>query len=56
MLVIVPTNLSNELYRKIDQQLDMLPQLKHERENIYSNLLAYYNEHGAIPDFKIVPK
>jgi hypothetical protein len=56
MLVIVPNELSEAIYQKVDAQLELVPQLKDQRENIYSDLLAYFDEHGTIPDFTIAPQ
>lgn len=56
MFRIVPNTLSEKLYQMIDDQLEKMPELKKDRENIYHDLLNYYDEHGVIPDFKIEPK
>lgn len=53
--VIVPNELRDAIYAKIDPQLESLPLLKDKREEIYSQLLSYYDDHGKIPDFNIEP-
>ena len=55
-MVVVPNSLRDAIYAKIDPQLEKLPELKDQRENIYGELLAYYDEHGVIPDFELTAK
>lgn len=52
-VVVVPNALSDAIYAAIDKQLVDHPGAKPDRENYYDQLLAYYDEHGIIPDFKI---
>lgn len=51
--VIVPNGLADAIYAKVDAALEKCPQLKAERENIYRDILSYFNEHGEIPDFEL---
>ncbi len=51
--VIVPNYVSDAIYSKIDAQLKLVPELEKNRENIFQELLIYFNEHGVIPDFKL---
>lgn len=53
MFVIVPNELSDAIYERIDKQLEKVPSLVDQREDIYHELLAYFNEHGVIPDFTL---
>lgn len=54
---IVPNDLRDAIYRKIDEQLVDHPcATKEDREYLYHQLLDYFNEHGTIPDFTIQPK
>ena len=53
--VIVPNEISDAIYAKLDPQLEKYPHLKVNREEIYHRILAYYDEHGKIPDFDIKP-
>lgn len=53
--VVVPNALSDAIYKKIDAALANQPKLKRQRENIYKDLLAYYDEHGVVPDFTVEP-
>ncbi len=55
MLVIVPNSLRDELYARIDAQIEQCPQAASDRELIYHRLLSYFNEHGVIPDFELTP-
>lgn len=54
MLLIVPNSLSAELYRRIDAEIAKVPDAAKDREALYRQLLAYFNEHGVIPDFALV--
>ena len=53
MFVIVPNYVSEAIYKKVDVQLEKNPHLKEQRENIYNDILNYFNEHGKIPDFEL---
>lgn len=55
MLVIVPNSLRNAILTKIDEQLAEYPELASHRDDIYGRLLAYYDEHGTIPEFTLRP-
>lgn len=54
--VIVPNSLSEELYKRIDAQLALHPDLAGERETIFSQLLEHFDRTGQVPDFKIERK
>lgn len=56
MLVIVPNELSEAIYRKVDLAIAECPELSSERENIYRDVLAYYDKHGVIPDFSVTKR
>lgn len=56
MLCIVPNQLRDELYRRIDAQLAVWPELLPEREKVYGDLLLHFDEHGVIPDFDLSPR
>ena len=53
MIVIVPNCLAEKIYAKIDVQLELCPELKPHREDIFHDLLAYFDEYGVVPDFKL---
>lgn len=53
MMVIVPNYLRDELYRRLDAEIEKHPAAAKDREVLYSQLLSYVNEHGAIPDFSL---
>ena len=52
-MVIVPNELGDAIYAKIDVQLKKCPEVAPHREDIYRDLLAYFDEHGKIPDFEL---
>lgn len=52
-IVIVPTELSEAIHAKIDEQLLHCPEAKPHREEIYHRLLRYFDEHGEVPAFTL---
>lgn len=54
MFVIVPNSLSEEIYAKVDAAIAECPDAASDREVFYSQLLNYFNEHGAVLDFSLV--
>lgn len=52
-IVIVPNSLRDEIYARIDKVLDGRLISDSDREIIYSLILAYFDEHGVIPDFNL---
>jgi len=55
-LCIVPNDLSDAIYKKIDEQLVDHPALVKHREEIYKDLLSYFDEYGKIPNFSLQEK
>jgi hypothetical protein len=53
MLVIVPNCLRDEINAAIDTALIGHPDAEPDREIFYDTLLAYFNEHGVIPEFTL---
>jgi len=56
MFVIVPNELSNAIYAKIDAAIADCPDASKDREAFFQQLLDYYNDNGVIPDFSLVKK
>ena len=55
MLVIVPNVLRDAINEKLDLALKECPEAASGREYFYQRLLQYFDEHGILPEFKIVP-
>lgn len=55
VFLVVPNSLRDELYARIDAQIEQCPQAGPDREVIYHRLLRYFNEHGVIPEFELTP-
>jgi hypothetical protein len=55
MLVIVPDSLRHAIDAKLDAAIAACPGAEKDRDALYSQLLAYFNEHGVVPDFTIAP-
>lgn len=53
MMVIVPNELRDAIYEKVDAAIVEQPAAKQDREYFYEVLLNYFNEHGVIPDFTL---
>jgi hypothetical protein len=56
MFYVVPNDLSDEIYRRIDEQIALVPGAAADREFFYRALLDHFNEHGVIPGFSLVRK
>lgn len=54
MTYIVPNELRDAIYEQIDAQIKENHELTPGREEIYGQILEYYNQHGVIPKFKII--
>jgi hypothetical protein len=54
-LLIVPNQLRDTLYEKIDAQLVRCPAASVDREWFYKELLGHYTRLGYVPDFELVP-
>lgn len=54
-LYIVPNELSEILYKIVDEAIKKEPKLKEGREEIYKHCLGYYNDTGIIPSINIKP-
>lgn len=55
-VVLVPNELREEIYRRVDEALKEHPAAVTDREHFYNALLAHFDEHGEIPEFSIQPK
>jgi hypothetical protein len=52
--VIVPDYLRDEIYRRVDEAIALVPGSEPDRDIYYRHVLSYFNDHGFIPDFSIV--
>jgi hypothetical protein len=52
-IVIVPNNLRDAINAKLDAALALVPDAAKDREHLYGQLLAHFDEHGVLPDFQI---
>lgn len=53
MIVIVPNCLRDAINAKLDKAIEACPEAAKDREYFYDQLLAYFDEHGEVPDFNI---
>lgn len=56
MLVIVPDSLRHAIDAKLDAEIAKHPDAAADREILYGQLLAYFNEFGVVPDFSLERK
>lgn len=56
MLYIVPDSLRDAINAKLDAALAEVPDAAPDRDLFYEQVLSYFNQHGVLPDFSIVPK
>lgn len=56
MLMAVPTYLLDEIDRRLDAEIAKHPDAEKDRAVLRSQVLAYLNEHGVIPDFSLERK
>lgn len=54
-LVVVPNSLRDAINEKLDAAIAACPGSEVDRETLFTTLLAYFDEHGVIPDFSIKP-
>ncbi len=53
MIVVVPNALRDAINDVLDRAIAECPGAATERDALYEQLLAYFDEHGVIPDFTI---
>lgn len=54
--VIVPNELRDAINAKLDAAIRDYPESEKDRECLYRELLAFYDEHGYLPEFTIEKK
>lgn len=52
-MVLVPDYVNDAINKALDQALSAKPEAASRRDEFYSILLAYFDEHGYVPDFLI---
>lgn len=55
-LLIIPNVLHDAINQAINKALAGRPCDEHSREQVYQSVLAYYDDHGTIPDFELKEK
>jgi len=55
-IVIVPNYLCDEINAKLDSAIAECPGAEKDRDELFRMLLAYFDEHGVIPDFSLARK
>lgn len=55
-LVIVPNHVRDAINDALDRKLVLWPEAAGDREKLYQQLLAYFDEFGVVPDFAITKR
>ena len=55
-MVIVPDSLDAAIHAKLDAAFLVTPDAEQDREALYGMVLAYFDEHGVIPEFTLAKK
>lgn len=53
MLVIVPNYVRDAINKALDRAIAECPDAAYERGVLFDQLLAYFDEHGAVPKFTL---
>jgi hypothetical protein len=53
-MVIVPDALAAAINVKLDAAIAACPDAEKDRDALYGQLLAYFDEHGTVPEFSLV--
>jgi len=53
MFYVVPDSLRLAIEEKLDAEIAKVPEAAPDREHLYGQLLAYFNDHGVIPEFTL---
>ena len=49
MLVIVPNDVSDLINARLDAAIAGVPDAAKDRDNLYRQLLTYFDQHGRVP-------
>jgi hypothetical protein len=52
-MVIVPDTLRDAINVKLDAAFILTPEAEKDREHLFQQLLAFYDEHGYLPEFAL---
>ena len=53
--MVVPNRLSDEIYQRIDKEIERYPEAAPDRDRFDQELLQYFDKYGVIPEFSIAP-
>lgn len=54
--VIVPESLRQAINTKLDAAIAVVPDAAKDRDELYRQLVTFFNENGYVPDFSIEPR
>ena len=55
-MMIVPNVLNEAINNKLDEAFAKVPEAEKDRDALYHDLLDYFNDHGALPEFDLALK
>ena len=56
MFYVVPNHIGNAIDAALDAEIAKVPDAAKDRAVLRSQLIDYFAEHGAIPDFSLAPR
>lgn len=54
--VIVPNYISDAITEKVDKALEMAPEFKEFRQEIFDHMLDHFDQTGTVADFTLKPR
>jgi hypothetical protein len=51
--LVVPDALYNAIHKRLDEEFVKFPDAAADRDALYHELLDYFAEHGALPEFTL---
>ncbi len=55
-IVVVPNYIYDEINERLDVEIAKHPDAEKDRDELRSQLIAYVDEHGHVPDFSLSRK
>lgn len=53
MTYIIPDHIREAINKALNEQFIVTPDAAQWRNNLYNQVLEYFNEHGSLPDFTL---
>jgi hypothetical protein len=53
MILVVPNNLRDRINQKLDEAISGCPEAEKDRDDLFHQILDYFDKYGIIPDFTL---